>query len=112
MIRRPPRSTRQSTLFPYTTLFRSILFDGVSFKYETPPAFRAPVVPENGGLGAGTDGPRGTMRVFRRDVGPAEAPGAGLPAAVVMRPPRDNPLVLVDVSTRIAPGATTALVGP
>src|SRR5881628_4080429 len=23
MIRRPPRSTRQSTLFPYTTLFRS-----------------------------------------------------------------------------------------
>src|SRR5881628_1987869 len=26
MIRRPPRSTRQSTLFPYTTLFRSFLF--------------------------------------------------------------------------------------
>ena len=25
MIRRPPRSTQQSTLFPYTTLFRSIL---------------------------------------------------------------------------------------
>src|SRR5881628_4250871 len=25
MIRRPPRSTRQSTLFPYTTLFRSRL---------------------------------------------------------------------------------------
>ena len=24
MIRRPPRSTRQSTLFPYTTLFRSL----------------------------------------------------------------------------------------
>src|SRR5881628_109364 len=24
MIRRPPRSTRQSTLFPYTTLFRSV----------------------------------------------------------------------------------------
>src|SRR3546814_1899624 len=28
MIRRPPRSTRTDTLFPYTTLFRSI---GVSF---------------------------------------------------------------------------------
>src|SRR3546814_12180730 len=34
MIRRPPRSTRTDTLFPYTTLFRSIrshvprLFDG------------------------------------------------------------------------------------
>src|SRR3546814_5263898 len=26
MIRRPPRSTRTDTLFPYTTLFRSILF--------------------------------------------------------------------------------------
>src|SRR3546814_9203562 len=37
MIRRPPRSTRTDTLFPYTTLFRSIdsvedmkiLFDGI-----------------------------------------------------------------------------------
>src|SRR3546814_12608012 len=27
MIRRPPRSTRTDTLFPYTTLFRSILTD-------------------------------------------------------------------------------------
>src|SRR3546814_19136815 len=27
MIRRPPRSTRTDTLFPYTTLFRSPLFD-------------------------------------------------------------------------------------
>src|SRR3546814_10987351 len=31
MIRRPPRSTRTDTLFPYTTLFRSILhLDGRS----------------------------------------------------------------------------------
>src|SRR3546814_18367980 len=28
MIRRPPRSTRTDTLFPYTTLFRSILHLG------------------------------------------------------------------------------------
>src|SRR3546814_7372949 len=28
MIRRPPRSTRTDTLFPYTTLFRSILPSG------------------------------------------------------------------------------------
>src|SRR3546814_2867898 len=28
MIRRPPRSTRTDTLFPYTTLFRSILGKG------------------------------------------------------------------------------------
>src|SRR3546814_19102220 len=27
MIRRPPRSTRTDTLFPYTTLFRSMLND-------------------------------------------------------------------------------------
>src|SRR5881227_3766443 len=27
MIRRPPRSTQQSTLFPYTTLFRSTMLD-------------------------------------------------------------------------------------
>src|SRR3546814_3049906 len=28
MIRRPPRSTRTDTLFPYTTLFRSDISDG------------------------------------------------------------------------------------
>src|SRR3546814_17083794 len=28
MIRRPPRSTRTDTLFPYTTLFRSVLHIG------------------------------------------------------------------------------------
>src|SRR3546814_6117002 len=28
MIRRPPRSTRTDTLFPYTTLFRSLDIDG------------------------------------------------------------------------------------
>src|SRR3546814_13586270 len=32
MIRRPPRSTRTDTLFPYTTLFRSDL--GPGFGYE------------------------------------------------------------------------------
>src|SRR3546814_2687724 len=30
MIRRPPRSTRTDTLFPYTTLFRSIARAGLS----------------------------------------------------------------------------------
>src|SRR3546814_10769538 len=29
MIRRPPRSTRTDTLFPYTTLFRSVLIERV-----------------------------------------------------------------------------------
>src|SRR3546814_8556382 len=32
MIRRPPRSTRTDTLFPYTTLFRSILKRGLGEK--------------------------------------------------------------------------------
>src|SRR3546814_9207396 len=38
MIRRPPRSTRTDTLFPYTTLFRScqeaIILDGEGMKTE------------------------------------------------------------------------------
>src|SRR3546814_5124926 len=42
MIRRPPRSTRTDTLFPYTTLFRSSIFDdlpimGCSPFYAEPP---------------------------------------------------------------------------
>src|SRR3546814_1704301 len=32
MIRRPPRSTRTYTLFPYTTLFRSGFDDGVGIQ--------------------------------------------------------------------------------
>src|SRR3546814_1528498 len=43
MIRRPPRSTRTDTLFPYTTLFRSVvlpvagwLISGASLSLEMP----------------------------------------------------------------------------
>src|SRR3546814_9532872 len=53
MIRRPPRSTRTDTLFPYTTLFRSVachlasgdvegareIFDGLDDKLRNDPAF-------------------------------------------------------------------------
>src|SRR3546814_9018535 len=39
MIRRPPRSTRTDTLFPYTTLFRSPFRTG---KRSTPPKSPAP----------------------------------------------------------------------
>src|SRR3546814_4222314 len=39
MIRRPPRSTRTDTLFPYTTLFRSTLISGPTPKpTPLPPA--------------------------------------------------------------------------
>src|SRR3546814_1507193 len=40
MIRRPPRSTRTDTLFPYTTLFRSTQprgFFGLSAQMPSPP---------------------------------------------------------------------------
>src|SRR3546814_17195242 len=38
MIRRPPRSTRTDTLFPYTTLFRSLLdSDGTEWWSESVP---------------------------------------------------------------------------
>src|SRR3546814_1936543 len=37
MIRRPPRSTRTDTLFPYTTLFRSLLDDGIVHDIEGQP---------------------------------------------------------------------------
>src|SRR3546814_5668847 len=36
MIRRPPRSTRTDTLFPYTTLFRSLGFNKVAKYYYYP----------------------------------------------------------------------------
>src|SRR3546814_10764877 len=40
MIRRPPRSTRTDTLFPYTTLFRSVP-DGLNDSKQLAPARRA-----------------------------------------------------------------------
>src|SRR3546814_16400788 len=36
MIRRPPRSTRTDTLFPYTTLFRSLLAPVEDKKFRVP----------------------------------------------------------------------------
>src|SRR3546814_8074592 len=46
MIRRPPRSTRTDTLFPYTTLFRSLDALRMRFCAQT-----------GGGDGEGTDSP-------------------------------------------------------
>src|SRR3546814_15149560 len=43
MIRRPPRSTRTDTLFPYTTLFRS--FDDEVFGLPRP-GIQAPAAPD------------------------------------------------------------------
>src|SRR3546814_1592215 len=38
MVRRPPRSTRTDTLFPYTTLFRSAVIDAVAKVTHIAPA--------------------------------------------------------------------------
>src|SRR3546814_16619330 len=64
MIRRPPRSTRTDTLFPYTTLFRSRGEggDGPALRLvarrqdqpHRPPPLRPRPVPRGDGGGAGT----------------------------------------------------------
>src|SRR3546814_13980373 len=41
MLRRPPRSTRTDTLFPYTTLFRSIAYASSWMKCHHPDVFCA-----------------------------------------------------------------------
>src|SRR3546814_7235899 len=41
MIRRPPRSTRTDTLFPYTTLFRSLALEAIT------PLLRQEHIPQN-----------------------------------------------------------------
>src|SRR3546814_446757 len=78
MIRRPPRSTRTDTLFPYTTLFRSVTPQGGSYClyaygfriYFTPlPGFFSPFPHGTGSLSvdheylALEDGPP----IFRQD---------------------------------------------
>src|SRR3546814_1377885 len=57
MRRRPPRSTRTDTLFPYTTLFRSVR-DGVQHGARADPPF--PV--EGAGDDGRADGVRGLVR--------------------------------------------------
>src|SRR3546814_18574776 len=44
MIRRPPRSTRTDTLFPYTTLFRSTATNEQERRWLTPKTWLAPSV--------------------------------------------------------------------
>src|SRR3546814_7825001 len=54
MIRRPPRSTRTDTLFPYTTLFRSFGYTSEELKILLGPMARTGAVP----IGSmGTDTP-------------------------------------------------------
>src|SRR3546814_14680631 len=95
MIRRPPRSTRTDTLFPYTTLFRSPRpGDGADGRSRPGPRPAAPVAADDGSdedrpAGADAGRPR-PARPERPDA--ARPDDAGLqrddaPAAAVARPP-------------------------
>src|SRR3546814_18552952 len=81
MIRRPPRSTRTDTLFPYTTLFRS----GSRSASRCPPG----VVAQPARKAAATSGrPMGTERIYA----PLNIFETGVTASIVGRfywtPPR------------------------
>src|SRR3546814_8356780 len=54
MIRRPPRSTRTDTLFPYTTLFRSLEFYLVDRERLPSGAPQPPISPATGRRDFGT----------------------------------------------------------
>src|SRR6184192_3464187 len=69
MIRRPPRSTRRLTLFPYTTLFRSEL--GPLRPARKPAADLVAVGAAPSSPGSGTSEPGSTPAV------PAAGPGTG-----------------------------------
>src|SRR3546814_4716017 len=64
MIRRPPRSTRTDTLFPYTTLFRSGKSDAEVMRF-----CQALIIELHRHLGPDTDVPAGDIGVGAREVG-------------------------------------------
>src|SRR3546814_5648876 len=75
MIRRPPRSTRTDTLFPYTTLFRSPVHSlqaGSRSRRETHPH---PTLPLKGR--APDQGQRRRLRKYLRPPAPAPSPSRG-----------------------------------
>src|SRR3546814_3467051 len=68
MIRRPPRSTRTDTLFPYTTLFRSRPAHAQDLGRGGPvPARSDPRPPLPAGAAAGADRPAEVPPLRRRD---------------------------------------------
>src|SRR3546814_11093424 len=103
MIRRPPRSTRTDTLFPYTTLFRS-----VEPTLAPDDAEDVPAVERRGQYGFGA-----LMHIVRRR--PAEMQRAEYavldPAgAVVARDAQIHRFQYVDLARR-GPGAITRVIG-
>src|SRR3546814_21054517 len=77
MIRRPPRSTRTDTLFPYTTLFRSESAAGIVFLHEVRPG---PASRSSGIQVAQRAGiPPAVIRHASRELSRLEAQGAATP---------------------------------
>src|SRR3546814_7118023 len=76
MIRRPPRSTRTDTLFPYTTLFRSVRSEVRSLRSEIE-AGRAALAAGRRALRAQAQGANHAEHVARTRAGSARPPAAG-----------------------------------
>src|SRR3546814_7161476 len=82
MILRPPRSTRTDTLFPYTTLFRSLLAPAAAATTQARPPTRRTAaergllmaVSPSGKAGARRGPCRGNERHERREEVPRRAP--------------------------------------
>src|SRR3546814_20997779 len=102
MIRRPPRSTRTDTLFPYTTLFRSWTVEGLTHTRKARTvADRLHHLP---GVIEAEASAAGTVRVeFSRsetteadiskalaDIGVQHRPAPGMPEAVAAKPHRQD----------------------
>src|SRR3546814_12638337 len=94
MIRRPPRSTRTDTLFPYTTLFRSILFRlyGACTAGMVPPPYPPVMSLREFGINpAHTDKTRTCGREAAYVPHIAQPPAAGDHPAAGRRRPRRHP---------------------
>src|SRR3546814_13376473 len=78
MIRRPPRSTRTDTLFPYTTLFRSVDAHATGRQRIREAQLDAPVEAQHLGLAGRREAVEGVEVAERRRDGEAEVGRIGL----------------------------------
>src|SRR3546814_4139578 len=86
MIRRPPKFTRTDTLFPYTTLFRSISI-GIMLSYMVPLLTAPPQVPS---LRFASGVPQGRRRAFGWHKSHPQAPPCVLRAGNRLLHPRSE----------------------
>src|SRR3546814_1912186 len=106
MIRRPPRSTRTDTLFPYTTLFRSRIEFGIGQGRESLERL----------AGCGVHGliDHGLHLNLAVAVARGDGPSAPAPRETTssdqscVRPDDDGPLVLIAGSSGLAPAKSIA----